>query len=324
MRYALFLVRQVSRTVWKRVSRRVPHLLFHLSEDERWAMERRLRGREDFRKLRLADCVVVSFGKSGRTWLRVMLSRVYQLKHGLDRRYIIGFDNLYYKNRTIPKVLFTHDNYLKDFTGHKDSKEDFYGKKVILLVRDPRDVAVSQFFQWNHRMKPNKKAINRYPLEEMSMFDFVARSDAGLARVIGFMNLWAQEMPRLREVLVVRYEDLKSHTAETLARVMEFLGTPGTDEEIREAVEFASYENMKKMETQQTFRLSGGRLVPRDKSDPNSYKVRRAKVGGYRDYFDDEQVAEIDGQVQKNLAPEFGYTELAKESPPAEPVSAVS
>ncbi len=306
MRDALFLVRQVSRTLWKRVSRRVPHLLAHLSEDERWAMERRLRGREDFRKLRLADCVVVSFGKSGRTWLRVMVSRVYQLKYGLDRRYIIGFDNLYYKNRAIPKILFTHDNYLKDFTGHADSKVDFYEKKVILLVRDPRDVAVSQFFQWNHRMKPNKKAINRYPLEDMPVFEFVARSEAGLARVIGFMNLWAREMPRLSKVLVVRYEDLKSHTAETLTRVMEFLETPGTEDEIREAVEFASYENMKKMETQQTFRLSGGRLVPRDKSDPNSYKVRRGKVGGYRDYFDDDQVAEIDALVERSLAPVYG------------------
>ena len=37
-------------------------------------------------------------------------------------------------------------------------------------------------------------------------------------------------------------------------------------------------------------------------------KVRKAKVGGYRDYFDDEQLAEIDAYVDQHLLPGFGYT----------------
>ena len=78
-------------------------------------IERRLRGREDFEKLARADCVVVSFGKSGRTWLRVMLSRFYQVRYGLARRHLLSFDNLHNKNSAIPKIFFTHDNYLKDY-----------------------------------------------------------------------------------------------------------------------------------------------------------------------------------------------------------------
>jgi len=35
--------------------------------------------------------------------------------------------------------------------------------------------------------------------------------------------------------------------------------------------------------------------------------VRRAKVGGYRDYFDDEQVAKIDKLVNTRLSGVFGY-----------------
>ncbi len=94
--------------------------LFFLPPKRKVPLERRLRGREERRKLGLADVVIVSFGKSGRTWLRVMLSRVYQVKHGLAQRHLIGFDNLHAKNRQIPRVFFTHDNYLKDFTGHAD------------------------------------------------------------------------------------------------------------------------------------------------------------------------------------------------------------
>jgi len=118
--------------------------LFFLPEHKRIAIDRRLRGREEFRKLQKADCVVVSFGKSGRTWLRVMLSRFYQLKHGLRDNNLIVFDNLHAKNRDIPRIFFTHDNYLRDFNSSADSRKDYYKTKVGLLVRDRRDVVVSQ------------------------------------------------------------------------------------------------------------------------------------------------------------------------------------
>ena len=284
---------------------------FYLPKERKIEVERWVRGLDQFKKLRRADCVIVSFGKSGRTWLRVLLSRLYQVKHGLSERHLIGFDNLHYKNRAIPKIFFTHDNYLKDYTGNDDSKADYYGKKIVLLVRNPADVAVSQYFQWRYRMRPRKKSINDYPShgEEVPIFDFVARREAGLQKVIDFMNGWAREFERLEDVMVVRYEDLRAQPEATLAGVAEFIGTPGTPEEIRDAVEFASVENMRKMEERRVFWLSGGRMVAKDRNDPNTYKVRRAKVGGYRDYFSDDQVNEIESIIRTRLSPAFGYTE---------------
>ncbi|HEX2478770.1 MAG TPA: sulfotransferase domain-containing protein, partial [Geminicoccaceae bacterium] len=87
-----------------------------------------------------------------------------------------------------------------------------------------------------------------------------------------------------------------------------FLGTPATKAQIADAVEFASYDNMKRMEQQQVFWLSGGRLVPKDRSNPDSYKVRRGKVAGYRDDFDPAQLAAIDALVETGLDPLYGYT----------------
>jgi hypothetical protein len=65
------------------------------------------------------------------------------------------------------------------------------------------------------------------------------------------------------------------------------------------------------MEQQRVFWLSGGRLVPKDRSNPNSYKVRRGKVAGYRDDFDAAQLAEIDRLVETALDPLYGYTRAA-------------
>jgi hypothetical protein len=273
---------------------------------QRRAVERRLRGWEQVRKLQTADVVVVSYGKAGRTWVRVMISRLYQLLFGLPER-LLGFDNFHARDRRVPKIFFTHDNYIQDYTGQRD-KSAFAGKRVVLLVRNPQDVAVSQYFQWKFRMRRGKKALNDYPAsgEEISVYDFVMRPASGLAKIIDWMNGWAPEIGR-PELLLVRYEDLRADPVAQLRRIAAFLGAPQDEDAVRGAVEYASVENMRKLESRRVFWLSGGRMKPGDRSNPDSFKVRRAKVGGYRDYFDDEQAARIDALVHEKLSPVFGY-----------------
>ena len=84
-------------------------------------------------------------------------------------------------------------------------------------------------------------------------------------------------------------------------------GAFSVDEQVAEAVEYARYENMKKLEEKSVFRLAGGRMQPGDKNNPDSFKVRRAKVGGYRDDFDAHQVEELEALVRENILPELGY-----------------
>jgi len=294
----------------EKVGRRLAVLLATpLGARQQRSLERWLRGREQVAKLRRADVVVVSYGKAGRTWLRVMLSGFYQRVYGLPARSLLGFDNFHRRDARIPRIFFTHDNYIQDYTGHRDSKIDFYDKKVVLLVRSPQDTAVSQYFQWKHRMRPGKKRLNDYPEhgQDVPIFDFVMRPGAGLPKIVDFMNAWATEVPRLPAFLLVRYEDMRRDPAGQLERVVRFLGGAQDADALRAAVEYASVENMRSMEQRKVFWLSGGRMTPRDKANPDSYKVRRAKVGGYRDYFDDEQVARIDDLVRSKLAPFFGY-----------------
>jgi len=238
-----------------------------------------------------------------------MLSRYYQIRYGLSENHFLEFDNLHAENPGIPRIFFTHGNYIRDYTNNWDSKEDFYGKKVILLVRDPRDVAVSQYFQWKFRMRPAKKLLNDYPAhgEDVSVFEFVMNREAGLRRIVDFLNGWAREITRVPDILVIRYEDMRTDPEGVLKDVVGFLGTPGSEAQIKEAVAFAAYENMKKLEEKKEFASSGRRLVPGDKTNPDSFKVRRAKVGGYRDYFDDDQTAEIDRFVRDSLSPIYRY-----------------
>ncbi len=284
-------------------------LCFWLPAPRRKAMDRWLRGREEFKKLQRSDWVLMSWGKSGRTWLRVMLSRAYQLKGNLDATELLDFDNFKNLDPQLPAVFFTHNNYLRDYTGNPQSKRHFQGKRIVLLVRDPRDVAVSQFFQWQFRMRPNKKFINDYPPHGASIdvWDFVLDKEAGVPRIVDYFNGWAQAIPELQDVLVVRYEDMRKDPSAVLSNILAFTGTAVTSEQVQKAVDFAAYDNMKKMEEDKFFKGSGARVKPGDKDNPQSFKVRKAKVGGYRDYFTDEQCDQL-GKMVAKLDPVFGYS----------------
>lgn len=312
MKFALQNVRHGLKTGRKKLSRKILHWrMRNKPQADVLAAERKLRGEEQFKTLQKADFVFVSFGKSGRTWLRVMISHLFRLKYELPENAILSFDNFHNMNNKIPKTFFTHDNYIKDYAGNFDNKKPFYTKPVVLMARDPRDVAVSQFFQWKFRLKPNKVLINNYPSRdvEISIYDFVMGDIGGsMQEVVDYLNLWAQEAERLGSFHLLRYEDLRTQPNSELRRLLDFMQIEASQEQVDAAVDYSSYENMKKMESKEQFRFAGGRMMPADKDNPDSYKVRRAKVGGYRDYFSDEEVAAIDARLNDTLNSLYGYS----------------
>src|SRR6266576_7018153 len=55
-----------------------------------------------------ADAVLVSFPKSGRTFVRAMLARLYQRRFGIDERNLLDFPSLRKAAPGVPRLLFAH------------------------------------------------------------------------------------------------------------------------------------------------------------------------------------------------------------------------
>jgi hypothetical protein len=277
-----------------------------LPAGRRYPTERRVRGWFDQQRLTRADYAVVSFGKSGRTWVRVMMSRLYQLVYELRYEELLEFGNYHRRDRRIPRVLFTHDNYLRDYTLDGSSKRAYLGKRVVLLARHPADVTMSQYFQWKHRMRPHKVELNQYPRVSSGLDPYrFMMGPSGLPKVVAFLNEWAEALPTLEKSLVLRYEDLRTDTPRELRRLAQFLDLSPGDEIVQATVEYAAFENMKQREAEAS--SDSDRLRAKDVSNPDSFKTRRGKVGGWSDYFDDEQCETIDRVVEATLHPSYGY-----------------
>jgi len=262
------------------------------------------RGRKELSRAAKSSSIILSRAKSGRTWLRAMISRMYQTHYALDEAQLLEFDNFHKQNREIPRVLFTHGYYLRQEIEATGSAKRYDGKSVAFLVRNPCDVAVSEYFQSTKRAKQSK--VELYGIDtEMPMFDFVMEGPMGIPAIIEYLNSWNESLAKVDRVLRVRYEDLRANPFIGLSEVSSFLGAPFTAATIQEAVDFADFENLKKLEKDDFFNNS--RLRPRNPDDPDSFKVRRGKVEGYRDYFDDDQIRQMEDLVRTRLAPVFGY-----------------
>jgi hypothetical protein len=80
------------------------------------------------------------------------------------------------------------------------------------------------------------------------------------------------------------YEEARKDPEASLRDVLGFLGFERIDAElVDQSIEFASFDSMKSMESEDRFDRK--MLQPGDPSDPESFKVRRGKVGGFVDYL---------------------------------------
>jgi hypothetical protein len=279
-------------------------LTFPLPREPRRRLQRSLRGRLEIAQFRAADCTVLSRAKSGRTWLRAMLSRLYQLQFGLPERELLEFDNFHRRDPRAPKVAFTHGHALGELFDRDGAAAVLGNRRLLFLVRHPCDVAVSEFFQSTRRAGAAKRELFQVD-GDLSMFEFVVAGPQGLPSIIAYLNDWYRRLRGVDRALCVRYEDMRAEPEHELGRIVSFLGIAAGGREIRDAVEFASFENLREKERTNFFR--NDRLAPADPDDPDSFKVRRARVGGFRDYFTAEQTALMERIVSEQLVGAWGY-----------------
>jgi len=267
-------------------------------------------------KARKAQLLLIAHPKCGNTWLKVMISRLYQVRHGFPDSLIHKTDEYTRKLPEVPRLAASNGCYSYEAAvgkllepDHRDA--EMSQKAIVFLARHPCDIAVSWYHQFTKRQSKHKQELINAELDHpidrqtIGMWDFVRNSEIGLLHLIAFLNGWQRRLADHPNTLVIRYEDLRSEPSETLRVVMATVGETFSDEELKEAVDFGSFDHLRSLESQGHFKQGG--LTLRNTEDPNSFKVRRAKVGGYVEDFSPEEVAVLDELVAKHLSPFFGF-----------------
>jgi sulfotransferase family protein len=257
------------------------------------------------RQLSGGDAIVVSIPKSGRTWVRAFLCAYFCKRAGMP--FTLEPEK---QSAQVPRIIYSHD--LFEQRTKADRWDKVRGKylipaaelrraKIILLARDPRDAFVSHYLQLVRRSADTPNELKR-----KSVSDLLHDDAFGIKAIVETMNRWLDEFGGRKNFLLLSYELLRKEPARNFRVLLAELGESSPDgEAFAHALEFSEFENMKKLEAAGAF--DSKILKPGDVTDPESFKVRRGKVGGYREYLSeaDQRYAK---EVMKQLEPRFGYS----------------
>ena len=135
--------------------------------------------------------------------------------------------------------------------------------------------------------------------------EMVRGKNSEMSRQVKTLDGWRNRLKDHSDCLWVSYEDLMSDTSNRFLEVLRHIDFDIIDQDIAEkAIEFAQFENMKKMEREDFFKSR--KLRPVDPSDPDTYHVRKGEVGGYVNYFNEEELRYLNRAIA-HLDPFFGY-----------------
>ncbi len=233
---------------------------------------------------------MVSFPKTGRTWLLHMVNQMKeQSNHILKKERYFIFNE--HDNSEIILEDGTRNNPLDVFKF--TSRFRYKRGKIIFLVRDPRDVIVSHFHQVTKRSK-NPFVFN-------SISEFVKDDILGFKRIIHFYNLWQKNKDIPQDFLLVSYENLIKNGVQELQIINDFLEINISKESVRCIYEESSASKMRDKEINN--KLEG--FNDFGKSE-NQLKVRNAKIGGYKSELSDDDILFCNNEMEK-LNSYFNY-----------------
>jgi len=253
------------------------------------------------------ETLIISYPKCGRSWLRLLVNDTLANEFsGKIREGALQEERLSRLHKRIPSIGITHDDdpMLKTTEEIICSKKFYKNKNVVLLVRDPRDVIISWYFQVINRgsLKNFKEEI-----DIDSPKNFIYNKRGGLETIIKFYNVWWENRELPKSFYVMSYESLRSDTKGELQKLFKFWGVDDLigSTSLDYSIEKNSFENLKSKEKRGE--VKHGAFKTEEKNNQDAYKVRKGKVGGYIDYLEKEDIEYMDKMINKELNKSFRY-----------------
>ena len=239
------------------------------------------------------DTFIVSYPRSGNTWTRFLIANL------LHPEVEVGFANI---DSFVPDTAALSSRALKRTARPRVLKSHQYFDhrypKVIYVVRDPRDVALS-YYQFHRKYGFIRDG---YPIEQF-VADFV-----GGRLISADWGTWAENVAswiytrgHSQNFQLTRYEDLKQDTRRELSRIAAFLGADAKPELLTKVIERSSAQRMRELEVKDQDQWLGNRKHRKDIPF-----VGEASAGGWEQKLPPDSVALIDATWGELMA-KLGY-----------------
>ena len=229
------------------------------------------------------DAFLVSYPRSGTTWLRFLM---FEALTGSSPAFghikeAVASINKHHEAAIVlggrGRLIQSHETY---------SAGDH---RVVYAVRDARSVALSEY-QWQRRRGLEPGSLDKF------LKDFVRGRSNPWGAWDEHVAFWLRSESAENDHLhIVKFEDLRSSTLETLREALSFLDVRQGDDELRKVIENNAVERMRKKEdeaSQRGWRASAKRDIR---------FVNQGAVGGWRTQLTEAQRGAIESRFGPTL-----------------------
>src|SRR5437660_2225724 len=248
------------------------------------------------------DTFIVSYPRSGNTWTRFLVANL------LHPQEAATFANI---ERLVPDAEAQSSRYMRGISSPRTIKSHSYFDprypRVIYIVRDPRDVALS-YYDFSRKYRHIEDS---YPLERY-IVDFVTGRliSAGWGTWGENVASWVFARGARPGFLLLRYEDMKASPEQELTRIAECMGVDASPALLQTTLERSSADRMEEMEKTQ----AKDWVSTKDKRSDIPF-IRTASAGAWRSKLRPESVAEIEsawGNIMAQLDYELATRTVAR------------
>lgn len=227
------------------------------------------------------DIFIVSYPRSGNTWLRFILASIIHRKSKID------FDNIkqyspdlhdpadlhaIMDNNNIerPRILKTHMNYTREYNN------------VCYLFRDVRDVIISlyyYFLKMGSRIEFNEYFEHFISGNVLKDLNYVNPSEN--------IGSWDESIKSWREhndkIIMIKYEDMLVDTYLELKKILDYLDINIPTRALQKSIKNYSHDKMQRME-------NNARNVEYLKKNKHIKFIRKGKVGQWKSIFTEKHI----------------------------------
>ena len=247
---------------------------------------------------REGDILLCSYPKSGTHWMGSLIKKMVVKTLEEDQREKINQQFLgllelspldLIPNAVSPRVMVTHLYPKRYPTFFREGRA-----KVVLILRNPKDVAVSFYYHLkNAQMMSNKQDWNEYFISYHS-------GAVPFGSYMDYLKAWDSEIKNNKslDVEYFYYEELKRNGLECARRLAKHLGVHLDDKELQSVLDECSLKNLKEEDAKQKSDIKKP-LV-----DKNGLSIiyRKGEVADWKNHFTVAQSGMYDETVKESLS----------------------
>lgn len=251
----------------------------------------RISDRDTSLTVQQGDSFIVSFPRSGNTWMRFLLA--YLLVDESKVTFPDGLDDVIidiYQRSNNDIASNPYD--FRIFKSHTSFRTKYSKNKVVYLVRDPRDVVLSCF---NYSCKRWRQSPPNFE-EFFKAFLHNGLQDYGTWGENA--GSWLGGCRHSPNFLPIRFEDMLANPRNEFEKVLRFLNLEPEEEAISNALRLSSFSKLKAKEKREG--------NPQKSADADASFFRQGKSSGWTQHLSKSHIHAIEGAWAPQMK-DWGY-----------------